>query len=71
MSAWAWLWLAWAAAGLALELVALLRPAPGDTLSEQVWLLLAQRGVGKFLAWMLTAFLLWLAFHFVTRGRLG
>jgi hypothetical protein len=37
---WTALWLSWAAAGLALEVVALLRPARSDTASEKLWTLL-------------------------------
>lgn len=71
MNFWALAWLIWVLAGVALELCALVRPAPGDTLSEQVWRVFSDATFGKFAAWMLTAFLFWLAFHFVSRGRLG
>ena len=64
-------WLVYAAIGLAIECYALARPASGDTLSEQVWGLFSHPTFGKFAAWMLTAFLVWLMVHFVSKGRLG
>lgn len=66
-----WLWIAWIASGVVLELYAICDRADGDTLSESVWSMLSIPGWGKFIAWMLTAFLLWLAAHFASRGRLG
>lgn len=37
MSGWSWAWAILIAAGVALEIVAIVRPQSGDTLSEQVW----------------------------------
>lgn len=68
---WTWVWIAWILLGVVLEGVALARPAKGDTLSEQVWSLYAHSTFGKFAAWMVSAFLVWLVVHFVTRGKLG
>lgn len=66
-----WLWIGWVACGVALEMYAIFDKVKGDTLSESVWTVLTIPGWGKFLAWMLTAFLLWLAAHFASKGRLG
>lgn len=71
MSVMHWLWIAWIALGVALEMYAIFDRTKGDTLSESVWAVLTIPGWGKFVAWMLTAFLLWLAAHFASRGRLG
>ena len=57
-------WIAWAAVGLIMEGIALVRRLPGDTLSEQVW---ATRGSGFYS--LLIAFLLWMAWHFVFEGK--
>ncbi len=40
MNFWTWLWIAYGLGGLALEAVALLRPARSDTASENIWKLL-------------------------------
>jgi len=66
-----WLWIGWVACGVALEMYAIFNRAQGDTLSESVWTILTIPAWGKFIAWMLTAFLLWLAAHFASKGRLG
>jgi hypothetical protein len=71
MSNWALFWLVWVAVGVVAEFAALSRPAKGDTLSEQVWSVLASPTYGKFAAWMLSAFLLWMIVHFASKGRLG
>lgn len=68
---WTTFWLCWILVGVVAEGIALYRGAKGDTLSEQVWGALDLPGYGKFLAWMLTAMLIWAAVHFVTRGRYG
>lgn len=66
-----WFWLLWVLAGLGFELYTIFNEAEGDTLSENVWALFMIQGWGKFLSWMVVAFLLWLAAHFVTRGKWG
>lgn len=71
MSVWSWAWLVWILVGVAIEIAALLRPAPGDTLSEHAWAVFANPTIGKFAAWMVFAFLIWLAVHFVSRGKWG
>ncbi len=65
------LWAIWVVLGVGLELYTIFDRQPGDTLSETVWSVLKIPGWGKFAAWMLTAFLLWLAAHFASRGRFG
>lgn len=62
MSKWAWFWLTWLAAGIGLELYTVYRPAPGDTLSEQVWGLIAAHGSFAFI---IGGFLIWLTVHFL------
>lgn len=52
-----------------LELYALARPELGDTLSEQIWTIYKNPQWGKFVAWMLSAFLLWATVHFASLGR--
>ena len=66
-----WLWIGWVALGVGLEMYAIFDKVKGDTLSESVWTVLTIPGWGKFVAWMLTAFLLWLAAHFASKGKLG
>jgi hypothetical protein len=66
-----WLWIGWIVAGVGLEMYAIFDQAEGDTLSECVWSLFTIPGWGKFLTWMTCAFLLWLAAHFASRGKLG
>lgn len=61
------LWILWIAAGIALEIAALVRPAKGDTLSEHAWHLY-QGPLGQFFTFMGTAFLVWLAWHFAIKG---
>lgn len=63
--------IAWIVIGLAalfLEITALLNPAKGDTLSENVWKWLRGKPLRKFL---LGAFLFWLLMHFLTEGMYG
>lgn len=68
---WPMIWGAWVLTGVVLECIALWSPSKHDTLSEQVWGIFTHPTFGKFAAWMLTAFLLWLAVHFVSRGKWG
>lgn len=65
MTWWAVAWLAWIGMGICLEMFALLNKRDGDTLSEHVWAVYKHPTWGRFVAWMLTAFLLWLAYHWV------
>ena len=46
---WTILWLSWAAVGLVLEVVALIRPQRGETLSENLWRLLRRQPIFWFL----------------------
>lgn len=72
MSGWAWWWIAWIAAGLCVELVAVFRKPYGDTLSEQVWLWLhvtpgkttIRTAVMSFRTLLVVVFLAWLIPHF-------
>lgn len=68
---WTIAWGLWIAMGVVMEFVALRRHQPNDTLSEQVWGAFAMPGYGKFIAWMFTAFLIWMAVHFASRGKWG
>lgn len=65
MTYWSYLWITLILIGVALEIVALFNAAAGDTLSEHVWAAYKHPTWGQFVAWMLTAFLLWLAYHWV------
>ncbi len=57
-------WTLWIAAFLVIEIVALRRKAPGDTLSEKVWAILRFKP-----AWFVGAgFLTWLVIHFLGFG---
>jgi hypothetical protein len=61
-------WKLWFAAGFLVEMVALFRPARGDTLSEQLWNLRDNpRMVGSFS--FLMAILIWSVYHFVKEGK--
>ncbi len=66
-----WAWVLWILSGVVLEFIALFSRGKGDTLSENVWAVFQHPTWGKFAAWMLTAFLLWLTVHFATRGKWG
>jgi hypothetical protein len=66
-----WLYLAILVLLGVVELIGLATGAKGDTLSEYVWRLLSHPTWGKFLTWMISAFLLWLTVHFATHGRLA
>lgn len=77
MDIWAWLWLAWIAVFAVIEAVALRRRAPGDTLSEHIWLWFGIGEPGKrptVTGWVrlrrfaLLAGIAWLALHFLTGG---
>lgn len=68
---WSWIWGVYVLLGVILELVALFRPESDDTLSEHVWALFSNPTWGKFITWMFTAFLVWMAVHFASKGRLG
>lgn len=60
MTGWAWLWIAWGLTGLTAEVIALIRPARSDTLSESIWILLRSHP----LVWFISAGLAsWAAFH--------
>tara|TARA_R110000787_G_scaffold117171_8_gene227724 strand:+ start:2479 stop:2673 length:195 start_codon:yes stop_codon:yes gene_type:complete len=61
-------WKVWFVVGFAVEMVALFRPARGDTLSEQLWALRDNpRMVGSFSFVM--AILIWSVYHFIKEGR--
>ena len=62
------IWLCWVLFGVVLEIIALMRPAKGDTLSEWVWFIRDIPGYGTFTLWMLAAFMLWLIVHFTTKA---
>jgi len=47
------------------ELVALWLPGKGDTLTEHVQAVYLHPTWGQFAAWMCTALLLWMAWHFL------
>ena len=77
MDIWAWLWIGWLAIFAAVEGVALVRKAPGDTLSEHVWRWFAIGEPGKrpaMTGWVrlrrfaLLAGLAWLTLPFLTGG---
>lgn len=63
-----WVWVLWICAGVLLEVYTLLTPVQGDTLSETVWYWQSSP-VGKFVQWMIAAFVLWLLVHWVTFGK--
>lgn len=63
------IWVAWILAGVGIELFALHSTAKGDTLSEQVWALFDNATWGKFSMYIGGAFLVWMAVHFLTRGK--
>ena len=65
MNGFTMLWLVWVAFGVILELYTLLRKAPGDTLSEQLWSL---RDYGSGLFSLIIAFMLWAVYHFIKEG---
>jgi hypothetical protein len=54
------LWLFWLGAFVVIEAAAILRPQPGDTLSEHVW-----RWFRGWRRWLLAGFLAWLFVHLV------
>lgn len=69
MSGWAIFWLIWFLVGLIAEAIALFSKKENDTLSEQVWYLIANPTFGKFLVWMIPPFFIWLIVHFITKGK--
>jgi hypothetical protein len=62
------LWLLWIACFVAIEAVAVKRDAPGDTLSEFIWALIA---VHPLLWILIAAFIVWLALHLLSGGRIA
>jgi len=62
------LWITWVIVGIVIQIVALLRNAPHDTLSEHVWWLMSRR---PFWVWVIGGFLAWLLVHWLSRGRWG
>lgn len=79
MDIWTLAWLGWIGYFAVVEGIALFRSAPGDTLSEHVWMWAATaRGPGpsgrlpsgwtKARRFALLAFMAWLSAHFVTGG---
>lgn len=77
MDIWTWLWLGWLVTFAAVEGVALVRKAPGDTLSEHVWQWFAvgepghrppMSGWVRLRRFALLAGLAWLTLHFLTGG---
>ena len=72
MSTWTRFWIAWLLIGVTAEIYAIIQPAPGDTISEQVWALRDRlRGSSAFsLILFLTAGLAaWAIYHFAYEGR--
>ncbi len=63
-----WFWRGWIVAAVVVEVISLCNHARDDTLSEQVWRWMA---IGKFIGWMICAFLFWLLVHFASRGKLA
>ena len=59
------LWVAWVAAFIVIEAMALARKESGDTLSEHVWKLLKFRRLFYLLG---AAFMIWLSAHFLSLG---
>jgi len=77
VTGWSWAWLAWLGMFALLEGVALVRKAPGDTLSEHVWRWFAtsrSAGSGQPSGWVrfrrlvLLSGMVWLLVHFLTGG---
>jgi len=68
-----WLWVAWLLAFIGIEAAALINKDKGDTLSEHVWKWFSvkeQSSVKRnFRMVCLGGFLLWLATHFMTGGK--
>jgi len=71
MNVWAWIWLGLGVLVGTVELVAIIRKGEGDTLSENIWKLQQCGGWGKFVRWMIAAFLLWLVVHFASGGAIA
>lgn len=70
MTLYSWLWIAWAAMFCIVEYFALTNGVPGDTLSEQVWMLIGtgseRSGLNWFFRVTLVAGFAWLVPHFFT-----
>lgn len=64
MSLWTLGWLLILAQAVALEIAALCNKSPGDTLSEHVWWLYRHPSLGQLAFFMISAFLVWLLYHF-------
>lgn len=68
------LWIAWIAAFVVIEGVALYRKQEGDTLSEHVWKwfhtdkMTKPTGTTRLRRFVLLAFMAWLSVHFLTGG---
>ena len=65
MNAYSWLWMLVIGQAVALEIFTLCNKTARDTLSEQIQALYSIPSFGPFVAWMLTAFLVWLPVHFI------
>jgi hypothetical protein len=68
---WAYAWVAWIAAFLTIEVLALKNSAPGDTLSEHVWAVFSIKEKGNWWRarrFSLLAFMAWLVVHILTGG---
>lgn len=61
-SGYTWLWIGWFLYLIALETVALVRPEPGDTLTEQVRFLMLEHPIFTV---VLAGLLAWLTYHFL------
>jgi hypothetical protein len=66
-------WILWIIAFLIIEIIAVVRKAPNDTLSEKVWAFFSVKDKSKW--WrlrraLLAGFLIWLFLHFLSGGVL-
>jgi hypothetical protein len=59
-------WIMWATVGAVIEVVTLTNKMEGDTLSEQVWILMNRR---PFYVWLISFLLIWAFVHFLTKGK--
>jgi hypothetical protein len=55
---WTLMWIGWGVLGLTLEIATLLRPKYGDTLSENIWVLLKKHPLVWFIGLGLSAWAL-------------
>lgn len=60
------IWISWLVVGGVIELIILFNVSKGDTLSENVWLMLTDY---PLTAWFVGGFLIWLTLHFLTEGK--